>query len=136
MGWLIYDHTPCDIREEIHRLCSGESEQRKTYPIASEQVGDVWYVAVRGEFKDQDVGRRWVQEMGYTPNFDGSYVFAAVILTSIEDGAWGYKDMDETCGPNACEAPRSILGLLSSTSNPYALDWRARCRAGSTSSPT
>lgn len=129
MGWLVYDHIPRDIRGEIHSICSGEGDTRTLRPIASEQVGDVWYVAVRAEFKDPEVGRAWVEEMGYTPNADGSYVFAAVILTSIENGEWGYKDLDETCGPNASEAPRSILALLSPTTREWALDWRKRCRA-------
>ena len=128
MGWLVYDHIPRDIRGEIHRICSGESEHRRIFPIASEQAGDVWYVAVRAEFKDADVGRAWAEEMAYTPNADGSYVFAVVILTSIENGEWGYKDMDEACGPNASEAPRSIRAHLSPTTREWALDWRKRCR--------
>ncbi len=129
MGWTIYDNTPHDIRGEIHQLCTGESDTRRIFPIASEQVGDVWYVAVRAEFKDANTGRQWVAERGYTPNQDGSYVFAAVILTSVENGEWGYKDMDETCGPAVHQAPRSILALLSPTTHPFAVDWRARCRA-------
>lgn len=127
MGWLISNHIPYDIREEIHRICSYEWDNRSISPIAAEQVGDVWYVAVRGVFKDPELGRRWVEETGFTPDLYGSYVFAGVILTSIENGEWGYKAMDETSGPYECAAPRSILKLLSPTSNEYALDWRKRC---------
>lgn len=129
MGWLIYNHIPRDIRGEVIRICSGASETQRIFPLAAEQVGDVWYVAVRAEFNDPEVGRQWARERDYVPNEDGSYVFAAVLSTSIENGEWGYKDMDETCGPNANDAPRSILGLLSATTHPYAVDWRARCRA-------
>ena len=131
MGWLIYNHVPRDIRGEILQLCTGEGENRRISPLAAEQVRDVWYVAVRAEFKDPVAGRDWVTARGYTPNEDGSYVFAAVILTSTEGGEWGYKDMDETCGPVACAAPVAILKLLSATTQPYALDWRDRCRASS-----
>ncbi|MBI0477054.1 hypothetical protein D9601_17030 [Sphingomonas sp. MA1305] len=41
---------------------------------------------------------------------------------------FGYKDMDETCGPNEAACPPRILALLSPTDNAYALAWRERCR--------
>lgn len=40
---------------------------------------------------------------------------------------FAYKDMGEDMGPCEDGAPRSILELLTSTSHPYALDWRRRC---------
>ena len=128
MGWLIYNYTPRDIRGEIHSICSVEGKTRTLRPIASEQVGDVWYVAVRAESKDADVGRACAEEMGYTPNADGSYVFAVVILTSIKNGEWGYKHLDEGCGPTASEAPQSVLAHLSPTTQKWAVGWRKRCR--------
>lgn len=42
---------------------------------------------------------------------------------------FGYKDMDEQSGPVEANCPRSILELLTSSSHPYALDWRNRCYA-------
>lgn len=39
----------------------------------------------------------------------------------------GYKDMDETCGPNEADCPLDILKLLGPTDHPYALQWRRRC---------
>ena len=40
---------------------------------------------------------------------------------------FGYKDMDETMGPNEADCPESILALLGPTSSESAIDWRRRC---------
>lgn len=50
---------------------------------------------------------------------------------------FGYKDMDESCGPNVSECPERILDLLSPVEDLYphpqsrqwAREWRERCRA-------
>ena len=52
----------------------------------------------------------------YNPNDREGYVF-------------GYKDMEEAMGPVESECPGAILDLLTPTESPYALKWRARCRA-------
>ncbi|MEO1961034.1 MAG: hypothetical protein ABGW82_08690 [Paracoccus sp. (in: a-proteobacteria)] len=131
MGWLIYNHTPHCIRDEIARLCGGEDEERRSYPVLISRKGSVWYAAVRSEPKTS--GRR---EDGLCPYGDyvtdatGGYVFAAIFLTSTKGGEWGYKSMAETAGPTdaAAHAPEKLLSLLSETVNDYATDWRQRCR--------
>ena len=60
-------------------------------------------------------------------------VFAAVCLVRYnrrdrEGYILGYKDMDETMGPNESNCPEAILDLLTPTEYPYAQAWRARCR--------
>lgn len=60
-------------------------------------------------------------------------VFAAVCLVRYNRRArdgyiFGYKDMDETVGPNESDCPEVILDLLTPTEYPYAQAWRARCR--------
>jgi hypothetical protein len=60
-------------------------------------------------------------------------VFAAVCLVRYnprdrEGYIFGYKDMDETVGPNEADCPEAILDLLTPTGYPYAKAWRARCR--------
>lgn len=40
---------------------------------------------------------------------------------------FGWKDMDETCGPYEASCPERILKLLTPTDNQYANDWRQRC---------
>jgi hypothetical protein len=61
-------------------------------------------------------------------------VFAIVCLIRFnrrdkEGCIFGYKDMTEHMGPSESQCPRHILDLLTATSEEYALDWRARCRA-------
>lgn len=60
-------------------------------------------------------------------------VFAAVCLVRYnprdrEGYIFGYKDMDETVGPNESDCPEGILDLLTPTEYPYAQAWRARCQ--------
>ena len=68
----------------------------------------------------------------YDANGKRIYVTAIVCLVrwnpSAADGhIFGYKDMDEDCGPCEAACPRSILELLTSSRHPWALDWRRRC---------
>ena len=62
-------------------------------------------------------------------------VWAAVILVSFKRDPhchkfnFGWKDMDESCGPYATNCPERILKLLTPTDNKYALGWRAACWA-------
>lgn len=60
-------------------------------------------------------------------------VFAVIILCRFGrwpgGGNFGWKDMDETAGPNEDDCPESILKLLTPTSNNYANNWRRRCWA-------
>ncbi|WP_299846480.1 hypothetical protein [uncultured Paracoccus sp.] len=132
MGWLVYNHTPSCIRDEIARLCGGEDDDRRSYPVLISHKGSVWYAAVRSEPKP--AGRR---EDGLCPYGDyvtdatGGYVFAAIFLTTTQGGGWGYKSMTETAGPTdaAAHAPEKLLSLLSETVNDHASDWRQRCRS-------
>jgi len=54
----------------------------------------------------------------------------AVFLTRMDDGCWGYKDIEESAGPCESHAPLSILNLLSELKDldSYAHAWRQRCR--------
>lgn len=87
----------------------------------------VGYAAVR---------RTWLPGTGHA-KAGQSYVYAVVYLFEhytkkhgpMKDWGhdFGYKDMDETEGPNESRCPARILGLLSPTDNEYALHWRQRC---------
>lgn len=84
-----------------------------TEVLKSAMVGTTYYAAVKTTYKD---GR--------------SAVWAAVFLTKTECGKYdnfGYKDMDETCGPPECQCPKGILNLLTETDSTYAKEWRERC---------
>ena len=57
-------------------------------------------------------------------------VFAVVIMLDYnhrDTYNFGYKDMDESCGPCQAECPERILKLLTPTENEYANEWRKRC---------
>ena len=124
MGWLIYPDTPSDIKAEIARILTGP----QTTPIKICRVGSTWYAAVKATPSQPP--------SDFTLSPDGTYTFAAVILTSIKKGEWGYKDMDETMGPSASQCPKSILKLLSPTTSTYANNWRERCQRNAEPLPT
>lgn len=106
-----------DRRYECDRLCTWRTKDESGKVISSGEVlksamvGSTYYAAVR--------------------NKDGK-VWAAVFLTcgrtKFDNTAWGYKDMDETMGPNEDKCPASVLAMLSPTDDADALEWRERCR--------
>lgn len=117
MGWLFHNQK---LRHEtpvqyITRELSHESEAAKATVLAAATVRGTIYAAVRNE--DKTTGK--------------TYVFCAVILfKNSERSGFGYKDMDESCGPCEVDCPDRILRLLSPVDelpNPgYAVEWRAR----------
>ncbi|WP_299628569.1 hypothetical protein [uncultured Tateyamaria sp.] len=130
MGWLFYTDrrvkTYADEKAEITRLCTFDSDVRRTELLKACKVGSTWYAAVKVTNLDGTA----VEDRTYTPDDDGSITLAAVFLTRYEDGRWGYKDMEESAGPVESRVPLSILNLLSEIKDPdsYAHAWRQRCR--------
>ena len=130
MGWLFYTDrrvkSYADEKAEITRLCTFESDARKTDLIRACKVGSTWYAAARITTIDGSP----VKDTTYVTDDDGSITFAAVFLTRYDDGCWGYKDMEESAGPVASRTPLGILALLSELKDPdsYAHAWRQRCR--------
>jgi hypothetical protein len=58
-------------------------------------------------------------------------VWAAILLLGFapkDEYSFGYKDMDESCGPCEARCPERILDLLTETTYEHAIDWRRRCR--------
>ena len=131
MGWLIYNHTPACIRDEIARLCTWQNETGRGFPVLISRKGSIWYAAVRSEPATGRLDSGTDASGSFETDATGGYTFAAVFLTRREGGGWGYKDMDETAGPVESEAPAKLLDLLSPTTHVHALDWRQRCRAHS-----
>lgn len=128
MGWLIYNHTPASIRDEIARLCGGENEAHRSHAVHISQKGSVWYAAVRVEPKEGRLPSGLDATGDYETDATGAYTFATVFLTSRENGRWGYKSMDETMGPNAAQAPVKLIDMLSPTTSEWAQNWRQKCR--------
>jgi hypothetical protein len=109
MGWLSY-HRPKGQTDRAH--FERELLNSPDYEIVQcTSKNRVFYAAIRtistGEVWALVVLMRWAR---------GRFNFA-------------YKDMHESTGPNAADAPASVLDALTPTDNPYALEWRERCRA-------
>lgn len=110
MGWTSYFARYYKNNGEVDRLaeCRTEFGRDSNYCIRKDCMhGTTYYAAVE--------------------NLKTGNVFALIVLTSVKDDEFYYKDMDETCGPTKCDCPKSILDLLSETDNEYALNWRKRC---------
>lgn len=132
MGWLIRTHgldrgeTPDGyLRSQFN--CTNASG---TWTVLdSAFVGTTWYAAIHR------IRPAIIKEDGTTIDAAQNYVFAAVVLTSRRGGEFGYKDMDESMGPNECDCPERIMRLLTpldqmpDRSGSYAADWRARVAA-------
>lgn len=129
MGWTFYHNRPASPSAEIKRLCTFATEEKSAAPIKACLVGSTWYVAVRVQMLgDAAIPGGCDPHDAYDLDATGAYTFAAVFLTRVDGGEWGYKAMDECMGPNEAEAPLTLLKLLSPTSRDYALEWRERCR--------
>ncbi len=130
MGWLFYTDrrvkTYVDEKAEISRLCTFETDARKTELVKACKLGSTWYAAAKVTSLDGSP----IEDRTYVTDSDGSITFGAVILTRYDDGCWGYKDMEESAGPVESRAPLSLLALLSELKDPdsYAHAWRQRCR--------
>ncbi len=126
-GTTLYDR-PDDPLKYLARNLTWESENYRCAPLAIRNVGSTYYAAVKMQPKP-NLALSDNMISGYTPQHDGSIVFAAIYLTSIDKGEFSYKDMTEDMGPGEAKAPPLILNLLSPTTNEYASQWRTSCRA-------
>ena len=130
MGWLFYTDgrvkTYADEKAEITRLCTSHGDTRKTELVKACKVASTWYAAARVTSFDGSP----VEDTTYVTDGDGSITFGAVLLTRHDDGCWGYKDMEESAGPDESRAPLGLIELLSNLKDEgsYAHAWRQRCR--------
>lgn len=110
MGWIAY-HRPDGENDR-------EQFQRELFTNTDDEIvkcaskNNVFYAAVRTESTGE--------------------VRALVVLMRHVSGErnfnFNYKDLEESAGPVAAEAPAEVLDALTPTDNEYALDWRKRCR--------
>ena len=130
MGWLFYTDgrvkSYADEKAEITRLCTSHGDTRKTELVKACKVASTWYAAARVTNLDGTP----VEDATYVTDADGSITFGVVFLTRYDDGCWGYKDMEESAGPNESSAPLALIELLSDLKDlaSYAHAWRQRCR--------
>ena len=126
MGWLTIPkssmgpHTTpkayLDAQCTYERAAEGDTPFQGLRVLKSVYSGGVYYAAA--ERSDEDGKRIYVTAIvclvRWNPNAADGHVF-------------GYKDMDEEMGPREEACPRSVLELLTSSTHPYALNWRRRC---------
>lgn len=120
MGWT-YNHRYKGTSIEQHLIDSGvfkwNADSPFEYTVLKTSVVKLTTLYAAIEKKNKETGER--------------KVFAAVILIQMIKGQqyenFGYKDMDETCGPCSYDCPKSILQLLTPTDSQYANDWREQC---------
>jgi len=113
MGWLFYNSVHLKPNGQVDRKKEIESELSEKFTVVkSAMVGSVYYGAIKRESTCE--------------------IFGYICLTSSDKKGgynFGYKSMDETCGPTESKCPMSILNLLTPTDSKWANEWRERCRA-------
>lgn len=57
--------------------------------------------------------------------------FIALFLISKSMGQWGYKDMDESCGPYVKDCPLELLNMTTGDGHQYSIEWRKAVREAS-----
>lgn len=123
MGWLFM------TRDGMggHRSAKDYLDAQLTYP-PKDDAGSTGLRVLASSCPRNQVYYAAVQPYGG----DSTAVFAVVCLVrwnprDKEGMVFGYKNMDETAGPNEAECPERILALLGPTDHEYAIDWRRRC---------
>lgn len=58
---------------------------------------------------------------------DGRVFIGLDLMKGGRSEGWGYKDLDETCGPNEVNCPMAYLDQAGPAEG-YAVDWRERVR--------
>lgn len=127
MGWTWLAVEKGKSKEFMDKNMTSETEATKWEVVRSAFVGfREYYAAVRITKKDENK----------------SYVLGVVCLVQYapkEIYNFGYKDMEESCGPNVARCPKTILELLSPLEEIYGKDtpdnnafqwakgWRERC---------
>lgn len=87
------------------------SNGAKTENIKSTMRGTTYYSAMK------------------TTQANGDFeIWALIVLTSVKNNMFYYKEMDETEIPYNYDCPASILNLLTETDNENANKWRNMCK--------
>lgn len=101
-----------DRKAYLDREFGHEENERYIWDILkSSMVGSTWYGAIQRIDKVENTRT----------------VYGEVIITSLKDGEFYYKEMSEDVGPYQYDCPVGILKLLSATDNEHALEWRRKC---------
>lgn len=129
MGWT-YHEKPSNVTEWLKDSLTWETEKRKNTCLKTSIKFKEAYAAV--ETLDKETGKKYVWAAAYMLNYTREAYYN-----------FGYKDMDETYGPNISNCPASILDLLSPAeempiseeSMGWVNAWRERCRKNLNTTP-
>lgn len=108
MGWTSYQAT-CYKNGRVDRLaeCRKEFKNGFHFPILKDAMrGTTYYAAMR--------------------NPEGK-VFPLIVLTSVKNGEFSYKDMEGSMGPFYYDCPESILKLVT-IKDESTKEWVEKCR--------
>ena len=114
MGWWYQDTQPKDLKEFFStQFGTGERNGvfREIVDLALVNMREV-YMA----YRIKDIEKNEDKVIGIV-----------ILVDYARDGHFGYKDMDESMGPNYYNCPKRILDLLTPTEYEYAQEWRRLC---------
>lgn len=106
MGWLFGYY---DRRSLIEHLINGNGLKTVKHFLSG---NNLWCV-------HEHEGKRWAC----------LYLLRGSPKVKNDPYNWGYKDVDESMGPNEISFPYTWLDLLTPTDSQYANEWRARVKA-------
>ena len=117
MGWLFYTDrrikSYADEKAEISRLCTFDSDTRKTELVKSCKVGSTWYAAA----KVTNLDGTPVEDATYVTDADGSITFGVV-----------FGPVPFSCRPKCSFRPLSVR-MRPGFSNPMLSAVGADCRS-------
>lgn len=130
MGWTSFiDNPGMKPSEILTREIAGQNDNGATWEIVDHATrSNTWYAVCK-----------------FTAPNNAPIYYGLVCLFNRRKGQFFYKDMTETFGPNAANAPLRIINMLDQLSpiNPidarqsaqWALEWRQRCRENAKRKP-
>ena len=109
MGWLYSRQwaTRADLVRHLRR--PERFGERCELVRACAAGGHHWYLA-----RDRETGLHWI---------------GLDLMQSGRGDGWGYKDMDESCGPTAVDCPLAYLAASHAEPEGFAATWRERVRS-------
>jgi len=124
MGWTI---APNSTRKEIIAECTQDWDNTRTSGVK------VSNKCLAKQFKGSAFKGTVYAVMEQTHSRDGveikreRWIFVALLEYYRGDHGWGYKSMEETCGPCVDGCPKKYFDMVPCPDHPWARAWRAKC---------
>jgi hypothetical protein len=130
MGWTSFtDNANLKASEILTRELTGKNSDGATWEIVDHATKSREFYAI----------------CKFTAPNNAPIFYGVVVLFSRKNGEFGYKEMGETCGPNAARAPVRIIDALdrlapidpldARQSAQWAKKWREACRTNAKRKP-